>query len=169
MLCDPGSFIWIKQVEIGVSEHYTDDGNGVFTCPKDEMGGCMKSNQLEANYVSIGYKRFGKITVDSDTVMCNGEETDANFMFITFCCIEGEKHWLWFYIRNMIKLRSINKCFVTRSCRSCSMNTLIATRTLVLHIAGGTVRMLVIFIVIILLRSQRAPFIDFKRNLLDSL
>ena len=90
MLCDVGSFIWVKYVEIGVSENYANDGKNAITCPRDKGADCNQYTNLKNIYHSIGSVRIYNIEVPDKTVPCNGTESPINFIHITFSCIEGK-------------------------------------------------------------------------------
>ena len=90
MLCGPESFIWIKFIEIGVSEKYSSDRNGAVSCPRYERASCNEMVALENIYDDIGFQMRYQVVVPNKTVTCNGEEVLANYIHITFCCIEGE-------------------------------------------------------------------------------
>ena len=88
MLCDPGSVIWVKFIEIGLSTKYANDGKGAITCPREERASCFKSTAPQNLYENIGFYSAYGLTVPGETVTCKGEETPVNYIHLTFCCIE---------------------------------------------------------------------------------
>ena len=103
-MCDPGSFVWIKFIEIGVSGNYANDGNGGITCPREDRIDCNKYTEPEKYYWVISFRRAYEITVPDETVVCNGEETPANYMHITFACIERKLHGYQFLFGWTVKM-----------------------------------------------------------------
>ena len=94
MLCDVGSFIWVKFVEVGISRNYTNDEKGDITCPRNQRTDCSRHAPLEDFYDNRGSRWIHKIGVPDKTVPCNGGTRPTNFIHITFSCIEGK--WQWY-------------------------------------------------------------------------
>ena len=89
LVCEAGTFIFIRGVSVGVSaNHVVDAAGGVISCPTGTSSDCIQNSLIY--HQGTTYRVFSGLDVPDEMVMCGGVSTPANFVRISYSCINSK-------------------------------------------------------------------------------
>ena len=87
LVCEAGTFIFMRDVFLGVSANYEVDAvSGAISCPMRTSGDCMEETLIYREGTT--YRVFNGLDVPDEMVMCGGVAVLANFVRISYSCID---------------------------------------------------------------------------------